>query len=42
MTKFNQSKTIQVLILWPLFGSLDRKSLVVYDLMRLSSVAFIK
>ena len=35
-------KTIQVLILWPLFGSLDRESWVVYDLMRLSSVAFIK
>ena len=35
-------KTIQVLILWPLFGSLDRVSWVVYDLMRLSSVAFIK
>ena len=35
-------KTIQVLILWPLFGLLDRESWVVYDLMRLSSVAFIK
>ena len=35
-------KTIQLLILWPLFGSLDRESWVVYDLMRLSSVAFIK
>ena len=42
MPKFNQTKTIQVLILWPLFGSLDRESWVVYDLMRLSSVAFIK
>ena len=42
MPKFNQSKTIQVLILWPLFGSLDRESWVVYDLMRLSSVALIK
>ena len=42
MPKFNQSKTIQALILWPLFGSLDRESWVVYDLMRLSSVAFIK
>ena len=35
-------KTNQVLILWPLFGSLDRESWVVYDLIRLSSVAFIK
>ena len=35
-------KTIQVLILWPLFGSLDRESWAVYDLMRLSFVAFIK
>ena len=42
MPKVNQSKTIQVLILWPLFGSLDRESWVVYDLMRLPSVAFIK
>ena len=42
MPKFNQSKTIQVLILWPLFVSLDRESWVVYDLMRLSSVTFIK
>ena len=42
MPKFNQSKNNSGFDFMALFGSLDCESWVVYDLMRLSSVDFIK
>ena len=42
MSKSNSIQNNQVMILWPLFGSLDPSLGWFDDLMRLSSVAFIK
>ena len=42
MPKSNSIQNNQGMILWPLFGSLDQEFWVFDDLMRLSSVAFIK